>query len=225
GHADIVLQFGSGLRILPGIGNGAFGASFDVPLGSIEPSRLGVGDFGGDGHPDLAMGGVAPGSYTGEEMILHGPFFPGMPFVHEEWSALNFAVLTKGDVDGEGSADLVDALGTYNNGWLGTVETRLHQPDGSLGSPVISSWPTPGITDLELADLDQDGHLDLLGLGDGGWYVGLGDGAGHFAIEGLEASGLSLSYFNPGPVDFDGDGRLDLVVNEYPGGSAAGIEV
>ena len=216
GHADLVLQLNGGLRILPGLGNGGFGPSFDVSLPSFNPGRVVVGDFDGDHHPDFAMTGNA------EVRVLHGPFFPGMPEVQEGWSVTGIATLTGGDADGDGTSDVVDAFAA--NSWIGTVETRLHQTDGTLGDPVVSSWPRSAMADLKLVDLDHDGHFDLLGPGDGGWYVGLGDGAGHFAIEGLEASGVSLAQFAVDPVDFDGDGRLDLVVNTYPAGTA-GLEV
>ncbi len=214
GHADLVLQApAGGFRIVPGLGNGAFGVPFDVSVPNLSAGRLLIGDLDGDHHPDLACGGYSPSYYGVEQVIIHGPFYPGMPVVSDAWPETGFGSCVIGDVDGDGRMDLVDGLGAGGYTVLGTVEVRLQQPDGTLGPPVVSSWPTVAVNQLDLVDLDHDGHVDLVGLGDGGWYVGMGDGTGHFTLEGLEASG-SGSSIAPHPVDFDGDGRFDLVVNE-----------
>jgi hypothetical protein len=66
GNLDLAIPNGSSVNILPGNGNGTFQAATSVPFPSPVNSsgdtsyviRVSVGDFNGDGVPDLLMGGV-----------------------------------------------------------------------------------------------------------------------------------------------------------------------
>lgn len=94
--------------------------------------------------------------------------------------------------------------------------------DGGFGAPRRHPFPPSEawVQALAVDDLDGDGCQDVVAstLWSGGLYVLLGDGGGGFrAVLALAAQG------SPGParlVDFDRDGRLDLLV---PG--RAGVQI
>src|SRR5262249_39095791 len=67
-----------------------------------------------------------------------------------------------------------------------------------------------GTADLRAADLNEDGRLDVVAIGDRKADVLLGDGAGSFgSVRTFDAPGGTLGM---GIVDLDGDGHLDVVV-------------
>ncbi|HTE05722.1 MAG TPA: FG-GAP-like repeat-containing protein, partial [Planctomycetota bacterium] len=112
--------------------------------------------------------------------------------------------LAVGDVDGDGRPDLVFPVNTPPR----RVGVMRQLADGSL-APQLSSPVTPSVTDLELADLDGDGALDVV------------EAAGPLLI----LHGLGNGTFGPATVlpsptgtvtivavgDVTGDGRPDLV--------------
>jgi hypothetical protein len=207
GTPDLAVTNGSfpvgTVSILLGNGDGTFqsAASYIVDTG---PSAVAVGDFNGDGTPDLA---VTNGSFpVGTVSILlgngDGTFQPAQSYaVGYQPSAVALA-----DCNGDGILDLVVA-----NYGSGTIAILLGNGEGSFPAPQNSSvggrprcvavgdFNGDGIPDLAVANVGSNSVSILLGNGDG-TFQGAHDyaaGAGPVAV----AVG-----------DFNGDRSLDLVV-------------
>ena len=100
-----------------------------------------VGDFNGDGYPDIAVINVA-GSSTGNSsvgVILNdgtGNFKPAETYA---LSGYSFAGIAGGDLNGDGKLDLVVP---YN--WSSSVAVLLGVGDGTFTQPPDVVWGTPG---------------------------------------------------------------------------------
>jgi hypothetical protein len=195
-----------------GNGDGTFGPTVDVLTGGGFPSRFGVGDVNADGHPDIATSGGAT-----LQLLLGqggGSFWPPVELSGE---ALHAGVEVT-DVNADGLDDL---LVTRSLDPANDLQVRLSLGDGSFTGPqefAVASDPV----DLVVADLDQDGILDVatanLGFtspgGVGSTSVLLGNGDGTFAPH--QSQSVGLTGFAPAQqieaADLDADGILDLVV-------------
>lgn len=133
--------------------------------------------------------------------------------------------VTAGDLTGDGKADLVvvDTLG--NDAQAFTLSFLLGKGDGTFFPQIAQDFTPPGGDKPEsaaLADLNGDGHLDLVvastfvvsvlfGKGDGTF----GDEADYPLAKGFQAA---LEYEEVGPgntvalADLNGDGHVDLAV-------------
>lgn len=117
------------------------------------PRRIVAGDLNLDGRDDLV---VRPSWSTelGIHLALAGGGFAAvekLPF--EAYYARGFEI---GDVTGEGHPDLVFAQRSAVEIWPGDGA-------GGFGTPIHASTPA---RDLVLADVDVDGHLDILAVTD-----------------------------------------------------------
>jgi hypothetical protein len=174
-----------------------------------------VGDFNGDGHPDLA---VTNNDSNSVSILLgngDGTFQP----------AINYAVgiaphgLAVGDVNGDGLPDVVVANGG------GNVSVLLGNGDGSFQSATAY---TVGSTawSVAIADFNGDGYPDLAaanGLGGSSISVLLGNGDGSFQAAQHYAAGLTPRAVAVG--DFNGDGIPDLAVANAPSSGLASVSV
>ena len=168
GKQDLALaKFGgvSGISVLLGNGDGTFGPETDYAPGSfMQLYSVSVGDFNGDGVPDLlgmgtdgwALLGQGNGTFTAFDV-------PGYIY---------FAGVA--DFDGDYQDDYA-----YPRGNLDTVEVQLSNGDGSFvlaGSSSVGDAPQAvtagdvsedGIPDLVVANTDSNDISVLLGNGDG----------------------------------------------------------
>ena len=115
-------------------------------------NSLTVGDFNGDGKPDLAYYCDPPELeivYQGETWGAKRKRYP----IRD--GARSTSALQVADLDANGKMDLV---------LLGTLKTYLfyQQKSGGLGQPTVMNNAREGITSLKLRDLNSDGKVDLV---------------------------------------------------------------
>jgi FG-GAP-like repeat/IPT/TIG domain len=176
-------------------------------------NSIAIGDFNGDGHLDLAVGGLINGSQGAISILLgdgEGNFSmgPGFQFAG---AFSPIAGIALGDFNGDGKLDLavsrlVGGLGGFDPG---IVEILLG--DGSGGFSLltdISIEAAPG--QIVSGDFNGDGKLDLaVGDDHGNVTMLLGDGAGGFTTGSLSPTdGPNVQSLVAG--DLNGDGQLDL---------------
>jgi hypothetical protein len=133
GKLDLLLltpDFGSGatMAILLGNGNGTFQAPVTYPV-PIAP-YLALGDFNGDGKPDIAICGGLNGGVV-SILINNGDGTFKSP-VNYSVSG-NVLALAAADLNGDGKLDLVVPSG----GTSATISVLLGNGDGTFGSPIV----------------------------------------------------------------------------------------
>lgn len=187
-----------------GLGDGTFGAPLTSGEGSPPPYLGRLGDLDGDGRPDLVtFDGAQVRAWLGDGA---GRFAAATALDPGAW----VDQLLLADVDGDGRADLLLRLAPETPDAGGQVVLRLGAGAGSFGAPGLPL--AADATALAVADLDGDGHLDLLTGSRLGLSVEVrfGAGDGTFSppagtVVGEVVTGLAAG-------DLDGDGVLDLVV-------------
>ena len=167
-----------------------------------------VGDFNGDGYLDVAVtypyspqvsvflnSGLGVFSQFGNAFIIPANFQPAL-----------FAV---GDFNGDGKADLIMV-----NPKTSQIQALLNDGSGALTAQTPFYASTPGtITGVQVADLDGDGHADLILLdNEVSTLFGKGDGTLGPRYDYYED--INFSAAQNGTVllaDFNNDGKPDLL--------------
>lgn len=190
-----------------------------------------VGDFTGDGIPDLLTAEREGYSGPQVQIVVFAGDGEGGFNRHSELAgfqeermggiyglAIEPGDFATGDIDNDGDLDLIA------HSYLGA---RVLLNDGT-GNFTISHWLDPVRTNQRgreswVVDFDDDGNLDfVVAVGadiSGSFLFWQGDGQGNFeVVEGVNMHGEILGVREPF-VDWDNDGRLDLVYNTTDGTS------
>jgi outer membrane protein assembly factor BamB len=180
-----------------------------TPVPPLPTADVAVADMDGDGKLDL----VAARAYdTGSVGVFLGNGEGAFRSLGDVPLATEADALAVGDFNDDGHPDavVINTYGESSGGPGGNV--LLNAGTGGLLAPSrfdTGTYPTSVAT----ADLNGDGHLDLLimtGLGVG---VFLGKGDGTFKAP-VYYEGYDASEIEPTPTlgDVNGDGKLDIVV-------------
>ena len=200
--------------VLLGNGDGTFQPAI-YSNSNTAVGNIAVGDFNGDGNLDMATG-----NYGGDTVAVQygngdGTFGAPVMFSAGNNSAWNVAA---GDLNHDGFPDLVVAYGDTNLYGTGNLSVLLNNGDGTFAAP-RSIAVTPALSDVKLADVNNDGNLDVIGVT---WYgadvtvwEGNGDGTFGPGISSYSGGGAWLASVG----DFNNDGLPDLAVVNDAGGA------
>jgi Ca2+-binding RTX toxin-like protein len=151
----VTYEYSAVVSVLPGHGDGTFGAGTDYALGG-DPheasSDVPLGDLNHDGYLDI----VAPNSQTGTVSVLlnqgDGTFGPRTDLA----AGTNPVGVALGDLNGDSHVDLFVAGGSDNS-----LSVFLGNGDGTFGPRTDIPLGTYTVQ-VALGDLNGDGRLDAV---------------------------------------------------------------
>ena len=190
-----------GVSILLGNGDGTFRPAVSIAAGK-NPTFVSVGDFNGDNRLDLVVVNADNGGNVG---ILLGNGDGTFQSTVDYATGNGPSTVAVADFNGDHKPDLVVSNST-------TLSLFLGNGDGTFQSRVDYE---AGGTAIAVADFNGDGNADLaLSAGARGVAILLGNGDGTFQPPSYYDGG---SFFDVrssiAPGDFNGDGRLDVLVS------------
>jgi hypothetical protein len=227
GYPDVVYSWtngGSGgltdkFALSLGSSHGALGAPTYITAGACSFNYvdfLAVGDVNGDGLPDV-VAAIANSSETGcksgdiavVEGSGNGKF--KTPAYYSTGSTAQAGTVYVVDVNGDGKLDIVTANSD------GTISALINKGTGTYKAGVVNSNLVADCAcyhNLVFGDFTGDGKIDVAAVtGSGQLYEvqvlpGNGDGTFGTAIKSVTTVDPSVI----GVGDFDGDGKLDIVI-------------
>jgi uncharacterized protein (TIGR03437 family) len=197
------------ILLLPGNGDGSLQAPASYPISALStPILAALGDFNGDGKPDLLLNSLGSSNFCVQLGKGDGTFQAASCF-----SVANVFSIAVADMDGDGVADLVMGSQTPS-----TISVLLSNGDGSftLHAQPLQDFPDfittgdfTGDGKADVAILSQHGGID----GGGGIAILPGNGDGTFQDAAHYTTAAPASYPSFAVIaDFNHDGRLDLAI-------------
>jgi hypothetical protein len=237
GDLDILCSGFSGnganpqLRVYRNNGTGTFNAAqieVDGANGGLSNSGVAWGDFDNDGDLDILAAGLDSAGARQLRVyknLGNGAFDAAQIEVDGAGGGLDYANVHWGDFDRDGDQDIF--LSGYN-GTNSRLKIYRNNGDGTFDPNEIDVEPTPnngqdsdeGKNNIDLADYDLDGDLDLLVSGfsypdatNGQLRIYKNNGDGTFDVNQVEVNGLNGGFYQGGARwgDSDNDGRLDIL--------------
>ncbi len=204
-------------------GTGAFTNESASAVGGFAGNirQIAVGDVDGDGDNDIYVP-----SGTGDAHVLFINDGGGV-YIDEADARMPMGDYPRagatrmGDLDDDGDLDIIAADGYANNP---ATYGRVYINDGmgvftELMDAVPNTLVGQDIDDLDLLDVDGDYDLDAFANAHNGGAGNLwiNDGTGMFSSADLPA-GNPGNHYNPGVCDVDGDGDLDIWIDNIANG-------
>ncbi len=213
GHLDLAVANdanygGPGtVSVLLGNGDGTFQPQVTYAVGSY-PDAIVAGDFGGNGHLDLAVANMGSNDVSILMGNGDGTFQPLVTYAVGSGPDGIVSV----DFNGDGRTDLAVA-----DGGDSTVSVLLGNGNGTF-QPHVTYEVGTDPSAVVAADFNGDGRLDLAVANEGSNNVSvlLGNGDGTFQPQVTYAAAVQPDAIVAG--DFAGNGRIDLAVTNQLSG-------
>ncbi|MFI6156272.1 FG-GAP-like repeat-containing protein [Kitasatospora sp. NPDC051170] len=190
--------------VLLGNGDGTFQPQHSYPVGN-DPEGLALADLDGDGRIDLVAANAQDGTVSVLRGNGDGTFQPQRSYPVGRFP-LAVAV---GDLRGVGHPDLAVAVAGAD-----AFAVLPGDGDGTFGAPTLIPLEKQAFpSEVAIADLDGDGHRDLVGgVNNANVSVLLGNGDGTFQPR----QDYRISAFGTRVAigDLNGDGRPDVVAGD-----------
>jgi len=185
---------------------GKTGGGFKPLVAYPGPGSTGVvtfSDLTGDGLPDLLV--------VGGNLMVYPALGAGAFGVATTYGSVHAADLGVGDLDEDGDMDVAVTVSAAS---FSGVSVLFGLGGGALSAPTQIASLTQYSRAFAVADLDSDGHLDIIALDYGGSVVVLlGHGDGSFADAITYVSGVvGIDHGDLLVEDLNADSRLDVVV-------------
>jgi hypothetical protein len=220
GKADLVTVNSTSVSVLPGNGDGTFGAAQTVAADSGLRSAA-ADDFNGDGRLDLVITSSVT-TWNGTSYVTTGSvvvflnntaagsaitFQPARSF--STGMNLTPAAVAVGDLNGDGKVDVATVQAGGSN-----VTVLQGDGAGNLGSArqiAVGSNPVS----VAVGDIDGDGRLDLITANQGSGNVSVLLNGGNDASDNVQFQPALDTNTDGSPSsvavgDFNNDGKLDL---------------
>lgn len=206
-------------------GNGAGGftlAQTLAPGGVINPDFIAIGDYNGDGFPDIAVANNASNTIDIYLNSGTGTFSATTPNTILTTPGGNNVILAA-DVNKDGKLDLVVSSS------VNTAPINVWTGNGTGGFTAAANPPvgTAALQGVAVADVNGDGNVDIItdtnpnNGTDGNVFVLLGNGNATFQAPTATQSDLGLDTLSLAVGDFNGDGYADVALGNFSSNNVA----
>jgi len=209
GVADMLVpnQPANTVDLLLGNKNGTFQAATGISFSGV-PGMVVTGDFNNDGKQDFVVRNTSPNPNTVAVYLGNGNGIFQTPITFST-GGTNGSWVIAGDFNGDGKLDLAVSNSDSSSP---SIAMLLGNGDGTFKAPIITTTSLGSLSWLTTADVNKDGHLDLIAVdntnGNAAIYLGKGDGT-------FQTPPTTLSQSSPNTAvvgDFNNDGNPDLLV-------------
>ncbi len=200
GNLDLVIanDNSNSVTVLLGKGDGTFPTQVNYAAGTT-PFGVAAGDLG-NGSPDIVVADSGGGTISVLVNKGDGTFNAAVPYaVHAAPFSIAIADMNK---DGKNDVVVGDTTGSFGN-----IDLLLGNGDGTLQNATSVVGMPPYLSNIVVADFNNDGNLDVAANtfnGNGYLSVALGNGDGTFQPAVSMASPLSYALAT---ADLNGDGK------------------
>jgi len=196
------------------VGAGGWSSQTLYPRHVADVNGDGFGDIVGFGQAGVLVSyGSASGTFSNAALVVDN-FGQSAGWTSDDLFHRELA-----DVNGDGRADIIGF------GQAGTL-VSLARADGTFGAPTFAiadfgtaqGWSTQDSFARTTGDVNGDGKADIIGFGQAGTLVALGNGDGTFQATRFAANNFGVAQgwssdtsFHRAVADVNGDGRADLI--------------